>query len=298
MFTGITSHGGSISHAGALVTAVLVLTGTAILHGGTAAADSNQDDQFLALLDSEGIPALEGVPSLIDTAHRVCRAIDDGFSADAVVDAMVQDAYRQDPDERSYAAGRLARTEAKFVTAAVGAYCPYDRGKVAFTANPTSHGTESTHRGAVPAHAAVNSAGAALEPATTLDAITMPAPGQEPPSPSAIRLPQVMDGGVVAAGRSSGERAHGTVPGSRIVAVPSGDTAQTEPPEIPAPPPVARLRTPPEPIAVPPRPQQPAPRPQQPAPPPERPVPPPELPPPPPPPPAPPMAPGFVRLAP
>lgn len=282
MFTGITSHGGSISHAGALVTAVLVLTGTAILHGGTAAADSNQDDQFLALLDSEGIPALEGVPSLIDTAHRVCRAIDDGFSADAVVDAMVQDAYRQDPDERSYAAGRLARTEAKFVTAAVGAYCPYDRGKVAFTANPTSHGTESTHRGAVPAHAAVNSAGAALEPATTLDAITMPAPGQEPPSPGAIRL---------AAGRSSGERAHGTVPGSRIVAVPSGDTAQTEPPEIPAPPPVARLRTPPEPIAVPPRPQQPAP-------PPERPVPPPELPPPPPPPPAPPMAPGFVRLAP
>lgn len=281
MFTGITSHGGSISHAGALVTAVLVLTGTAILHGGTAAADSNQDDQFLALLDSEGIPALEGVPSLIDTAHRVCRAIDDGFSADAVVDAMVQDAYRQDPDERSYAAGRLARTEAKFVTAAVGAYCPYDRGKVAFTANPTSHGTESTHRGAVPAHAAVNSAGAALEPATTLDAITMPAPGQEPPSPGAIRL----------AARSSGESTHGTVPGSRIGAVPAGDTAQTEPPEIPAPPPVARLRTPPEPIAVPPRPQQPAP-------PPERPAPPPELPPPPPPPPAPPMAPGFVRLAP
>ena len=65
MFTGITKcTGGITSHAGTLVSAILVLTGAAILRGGAAAADSNQDDQFLALLDQQGIPALEGVPSL------------------------------------------------------------------------------------------------------------------------------------------------------------------------------------------------------------------------------------------
>jgi hypothetical protein len=66
MFTGITSH------AGTLVTAIVVLTGAAILRGGTAAADPNQDEQFLELLDKEDIPALQNVPSLIATAqpHR------------------------------------------------------------------------------------------------------------------------------------------------------------------------------------------------------------------------------------
>lgn len=44
MFAGITSH------AGALVTATVVLAGTAIVGAGTVAADPNQDDQFLALL--------------------------------------------------------------------------------------------------------------------------------------------------------------------------------------------------------------------------------------------------------
>ncbi len=300
MFTGTTRSTGSTSHTGALVIATLVLAGASILCAGAAGANSSQDDQFLALLDSEGIPALEGVPTLIDTAHKVCRALDAGFSADAVVDAMVQNAYEQDPAERGYAPGRLARTEAKFITAAVGAYCPYDRGKLAsITANPASDWRESTHQGAAYAHDAVNSAGAALEPATA------PVPGQEPLSTDAIRLPHLTDGDVLAAGRSSGEPAHRTVPGSRIGAVPSGDIAQPNPPEIPAPPPVADLRTPPAPIATPPRPrqsvprpQQPAPRPQQPAPPPaELPAPPPELPPPPPPP-APPMGPGYVRLAP
>ena len=44
MFTTITSQ------AGALATAIVVLTGGAILRGGAAAADQSQDEQFLALL--------------------------------------------------------------------------------------------------------------------------------------------------------------------------------------------------------------------------------------------------------
>lgn len=256
MFTGTTSH------AGALVTAVLALTGTAILRGGAAAADPNQDDQFLALLDSAGIPALEGVPSLIDTAHKVCRAIDAGSSAEAVVDAMVRYAYSQDPPERLYAPGRLARTEAKFVTAAVGAYCPYDRGKVAsITANPASNWKEPTHRGAVHTAGAVTSAGAA--PGSRSGAV--PTGDIFQPNPPALPTP------------------------------PPVADLRTPPQPIATPPRPRQLA--PRPQQPAPRPQQPAPPPQQPAPPPELAPPlPPELPPPPPP--APPMPPGFVRLAP
>src|ERR1700739_977890 len=98
---------GSTTYAGFLVTAIVVLTGAAILHGGAAVADPNQDAQFLALLNREGIPAQEGVPSLIDTAHKVCRALDSGTPVGAVVNSLVNYAYNVDHTER----GRLARTE-------------------------------------------------------------------------------------------------------------------------------------------------------------------------------------------
>ena len=89
MSTGIARFTGITSHAGALVIAIVTLTGAAILRDGAAAADSNQDDQFLALLDKEGIPALENVPSLIATAQRVCRHLDAGMPVNGLVDAMV-----------------------------------------------------------------------------------------------------------------------------------------------------------------------------------------------------------------
>lgn len=295
MFTGITRSTGITSHLGTLVTAVLVLTGAAILRGGAAAADPSQDDQFLALLDQEGIPALEGVPYLIDTAHKVCRAVDAGFSANAVVDAMVQFAYRHDPAERTYAPGRLARTEARFVTASIEAYCPYDRGKTAsLITNPASARNAPTPPGAAYPHTAVTFA--------------MPAHGR----------------GALLAGRSDGDRSdfrvYRTALVSRHGVVPAGEVGQPIPPQLPAPPPpVEHLQAPPRQIAAPPRPQQAPPRPQQPAPAPLQPAPaplqpapaplqpapaplqPPPAPPPPPPPPPPapaPMSPGFVRLAP
>jgi Protein of unknown function (DUF732) len=92
MFTGITSH------AGALVTAIVVLTGGAVLRGGAAAADPNQDEQFLALLDQEEIPALQNVPSLIATAHKICRELDGGMTVDAVVGDMKNNSFA-DPGE-------------------------------------------------------------------------------------------------------------------------------------------------------------------------------------------------------
>jgi len=262
--TGITSHG----HLGTLATAILVLTGAAILRGGAAAADPNQDDQFLALLDQEGIPALEGVPYLIDTAHKVCRAVDAGFSANAVVDAMVQFAYSQDPAERNYAPGRLARTEARFVTASVEAYCSYDRGKIAsLTANPASAWNVATPPGTAYAHTAVT--------------VTMPAQWR----------------GFVVAGRSGVPAGDITQPKPPEIPTPPPPPVahlQTPPQPIAEPP---RPRQPaPAPLQPAPAPLQPAPAPLQPAPVPLQPAPAPLAPPPQP---APaPMAPGFVRLAP
>ena len=225
MFTGITSY------AGALVTAIVVLTGAAILSGGAAAADPSQDDQFLALLDKEGIPAIKNVPSLIVTAHKVCRKLDGGMQVDALVDEMVNNAYRIDPPERLYAPGRLARTEARFITAAVEIYCPYDQSKIAsIMANPAPGSNEPTNRVAAHAHNTANS-GSDL---------------REPPGLDMTR----------------------TMLASLIGAVPAGDPLLPNPPQIPAPPPpTAHILAPPPPISAPPPPKQSPPPPQQPPPP-------------------------------
>ena len=205
MSTGIARFTGITSHAGALVTAIVLLTGAAILRGGAAVADSNQDEQFLALLDKEGIPALNGVPSLIYAAHKVCRKLDAGMLADDLVEAMVNDAYGVDPPERLYAPGRLARTEARFITAAVGAYCPYDQSKIAsIMANSAAGWNEPTQRVAPSTHNAVNSGGDLREPPPALGMINMPAPRQEPTGTGAVRMPHLMDGGALVAGRSGG----------------------------------------------------------------------------------------------
>jgi hypothetical protein len=269
MFTGTTSH------SGALVTAIVVLTGTAIVHGGAAAADSNQDDQFLALLDEEGIPALYNVPSLIDTAHNVCRILDAGMPADDLVDAMVKTAYGIDPKESRYPPGRLARTEARFITAAVEVYCPYDHSKIAsIMASPAPGRNEPTDRVGAYTHNAVKSGGDLREPPPALETINMPTAWQQPTGVGAVRLPHLMDGGVLVAGRYSDDRldcdAHGPVLASLIGAVPSGEVTQPDPPQIPAPPPPAQIRIPHPPMAAPPPPRQPPPPPREPPPPPHQ----------------------------
>jgi uncharacterized membrane protein YgcG len=218
---------GTISHSGALVTAVVVLTGAAILRGGAAIAETGQDDQFLALLDQEGIPALRGVPSLIETAHDVCRTLDAGMSATGLVDAMVNNAVGIDPGERDYTPGRLARTEARFITAAVGAYCPYNRGKIAsLRTNPT--GWEAPGRGvAADARGAVNLRGG-------LRATPMTVPAGEIDDPNPPQLP-----------------------------APPPQAAQIQTPRVPVAAPSAPKRPPPPPEQVKPPPQQPPPPPQQ-----------------------------------
>jgi len=280
MFTGITRCTGIASHAGALVAAIVMLTGAAILRDGAAVADSNQDDQFLALLDEEGIPAVTGVPSLIYTAHKVCRELDAGMPADTLVDAMVNGAYGIDPPERLYAPGRLARTEARFITAAVEAYCPHDQSKIAsIVASSVAGWNGPAQRVAPYTHNAVTPAGDLRELRPAPDMINMRAPSQEPTRTSAVGLPRLMVCGASVAGRPGGDRsafdAHGPVLASLIGAIPSGDITDPNPPQLPAPsPPTGHIQTAPRPIATPTRPKQVPPPPQQPPPPPQQPPPP------------------------
>lgn len=115
--------------AGALVTVIVVLTGVITLPA--ASADPNPDDQFVALLDQKGIPALENVPSLIATAHRICRQLDGGMPVDGVVDDMKQRAFNANAAGGPYPPDRVMRTVARFISASVEAYCPNNQPKIA-----------------------------------------------------------------------------------------------------------------------------------------------------------------------
>jgi uncharacterized membrane protein YgcG len=235
----------------------VVLSGGAIVSGGTAAADPSQDEQFLALLDEEEIPALQNVSSLIATAHKVCRKLDGGMTVDALVDDMRNKSFT-DPTGQQFPARRITATITRFITAAVEAYCPDDQSKIAsIMANPAPGSNELMHRIAAYTHNAVNSGSDLLEPRRALDMINIPVAWQEP---TVVRLPHLMGGGVFVARRYGDDGsdcdAYGTVLASLIGAVPSGEVTP-DPPQIPAPPPpTAQMRTPPRPIAAPPPPKQ------------------------------------------
>lgn len=207
------------NRAGALVASLVVLIGVALLPHGAAAADPNPDDQFVALLDQKGIPALENVPSLIATAHRVCRQLDGGMPVDGVVDDMRERAFKANSPGGQYPADRVARTIARFISAAVEAYCPNDQPKIA-----------------------------------SLQGVANRLPGSSEPSRRVTAVHMI--GGAAQAPTS------GACPAG-CVALPLGETAQPEPPQLPPPPPpTAQNLTPPRPVVTP-SPQQRPPPPQQ-----------------------------------
>ncbi|WAJ43146.1 DUF732 domain-containing protein [Mycobacterium sp. Aquia_216] len=288
MFTGTSRFTGITSHVGIPVAAIALLSGIAILRGGAAAADPN-DDKFLALLDDEGIPAMEGVPSLVDTAHKVCQALDTGTPANRVVDALVDYAVSNDPTQRQIAPGRLARTEGRFVVAAVGAYCPYDKNKLAILiTRPKAGWNEPTRRAAD----GIRPSGFQVHGSAPVSLIgIVPPAGIADPNPPAIPEPPPL--------------AHLQTPPLPIAAPPRPQQPLPQqlpapPQQLPAPPqqlpPPPQEPPPPPPQQLPPPPQEPPPPPQQLPPPPQEPPPSPQQPPPPPP--SPPMTPGYVKLAP
>ncbi|BBZ73526.1 DUF732 domain-containing protein [Mycobacterium paraseoulense] len=168
--------------AGALITAFLVLTGVVMLPHGAAAADPNPDDQFVALLDQKGIPALENVPSLIATAHRICRQLDGGMPVDGVVADMRERAFNANGPAGQYPPDRVARTIARFISAAVEAYCPNNQPKIASLEAMGYQGSASN------THAAARTTSDLLQPESAAHVILVgetgqPDPPQLPPPP-------------------------------------------------------------------------------------------------------------------
>lgn len=124
------------THAGSLVSAFLVLTGGATLACGAASANSGQDNVFLAQLRQQGIPAISGIPDLINTAHQVCDELNGGVSTGDVVHQFEQFANSVTPGANP---GRVHRSAIRFVRASAAAYCPNHQ--VAFTNRNASRHT-------------------------------------------------------------------------------------------------------------------------------------------------------------
>jgi hypothetical protein len=120
--TGITSL------ADALVGVSVVLT-AAIICAAAAGADPSQQDQFLALLEQEQIPAIDNVPGLIARAHEICGELDGGASVETVVTDEMNSAYGDNPVLHLYPA-RVRKTAVRFVTASVDVYCPSHQGQL------------------------------------------------------------------------------------------------------------------------------------------------------------------------
>jgi hypothetical protein len=113
---------GIISVADALVSASVVLT-VAIVCAGAAGADPSQQDQFVALLEQEQIPAIDNLPGLIARAHQICGELDGGTPVEDVVNGEMNFAFADNP-ALHLRPDRVRRTAIRFITASVDVYCP------------------------------------------------------------------------------------------------------------------------------------------------------------------------------
>jgi hypothetical protein len=312
---------GPIDQTRGLVSTIAMLSGAAILLGGTAAADPSQDDKFLTLLGYQDIPAIDNPAGLIETAHKVCVKLDGGMPVDDLVELIRNNGFNEDPLTRLDPPRRVTKTIDRFINASVQAYCPYDQGKIAsITAqaatdpNTPTHGVAAYARNTIIPTAWQGIAGSRDARGTTLAFVIAPVPsGEVPPSnPPAIPAQQPpAPQEVQPAPRQSPPPPH-RVPPVPQQAPPTHQQAEPPPQEAPPPPqqvePPPPQETPPPPQQVePPPPQETPPPPQQVEPPPPQqaeppqqaqPAPPTNPPPKPAPPPEQPSAPGHVRLAP
>lgn len=260
------------THVGALVTTLAVVTSTAILHGGTAAADPNQDDQFLALLEKKEIPAVANAPRVINAAQKVCLKLDGGTAVDDLIEALRNDAYNMDPTLRRFPPARLTTTMTRFITAAVEVYCPYDWGAIASLVPGSARGPDRPmDRVGGYAHHTVNSGTDILErrAAPYIGSYARP----EPASDNVVGFLAEMLGETLASDRQT-KPVHDPLPAWLVGAQPAGDPHPPNPPQTAAPPPptahivtpLPQVEAPTPPRHSPPPPQGPPPPPQEPPP--------------------------------
>ena len=115
----------------ALVGASVVLTAAIICAGPSGADPSQQQDQFLALLEQEQIPPTgDGeVPGVVLRAHHVCAELNNGTPMDALIGEEMDRGYAENP-RLHLMADRVRRTVVRFITASVDVYCPRHQGEL------------------------------------------------------------------------------------------------------------------------------------------------------------------------
>jgi Protein of unknown function (DUF732) len=115
--TGITSL------ADALVSASVVLTAAIICAGAASADPSQQDQQFLALLEQDQIRAIDNVPALVARAHQICSELDGGVSVATVVNEQMNAMFEENPAYHQIS-NRVKRTAIRFIAVSAEVYCP------------------------------------------------------------------------------------------------------------------------------------------------------------------------------
>jgi uncharacterized protein DUF732 len=113
------------------VTAAALIAAATFSPPGTAVADPNQDQKFFDLLDQQDIPPVDNANSLVGVAKKACSKLDEGMSVGDLVELIRNNGFNENPLTRLQNQGRITRTIDRFINAAVEAYCPNDRGKIA-----------------------------------------------------------------------------------------------------------------------------------------------------------------------
>jgi hypothetical protein len=110
---------------------VVACFGAATGPDGFAAADPSQDQKFFDLLNQQDIPPVDNDNSLIGVAKKTCSRLDEGMSVGDLVELIRNNGFNENPLTRLQNQGRITRTIDRFINAAVQAYCPNNRGKIA-----------------------------------------------------------------------------------------------------------------------------------------------------------------------
>ena len=122
---------GAIRHFPAAMVAVALVATSAILPGRTAFADPDQDQKFFDLLGQKEIPPVDNANSLITSARHACEKLDSGMPVGDLVELVRNNGFAENPLTRLQPQDRITRTIDQFISAAVEAYCPYNKGKIA-----------------------------------------------------------------------------------------------------------------------------------------------------------------------
>jgi uncharacterized protein DUF732 len=181
---------GAIRHfPAAMIVGALIATST-ISPCRTAFADPDQDQKFFDLLGQKEIPPVDNANSLIASARHACEKLDSGMPVGDLVELIRNNGFNENPLTRLQPQDRITRTIDQFINAAVEAYCPYDKGKIASIAGYRSTRPRidlvsvAVHTGEI---APTKPLPVPVAPPPEPQEIQPPPPQQPPPPPHRVR---------------------------------------------------------------------------------------------------------------